>query len=187
MSIGGKSLHKEDYLKLAILAAGTATGFGMAGMGPMAGMFGASAAGAAGAGAAGAAGAGIGGGTAASLFGPTAAQAATLATYAPTAAAGAGTAGSIMGGGTAASMFAPAAEHAFATSLLPGASSGPGLLGGANWAKGFDTMQKISKLQELAGGGQQREKPEPAQRPPVQPMPISDAVRYWQQIYGGLS
>lgn len=40
MSIGGHSLHRDDYLKLGALAAATATGFGAAGMGPLAGLLG---------------------------------------------------------------------------------------------------------------------------------------------------
>lgn len=185
MSIGGKSLHKEDYLKLAILAAGTATGFGMAGMGPMAGMF-ATGAGAASAGAGGVAagemlaGGGIAGMGApmASMFGPSAAGAGLLNSMAPAAATPWITEGAALGGG--------ALGGELAALGAPLASPNVGILAGTNFGKGFETMQKIQKLQELAGGGQ-KEKPEPVQRPPVQPVPISDAVRYWQQIYGGLA
>src|SRR5574343_147326 len=163
MSIGGKSLHKEDYLKLAILAAGTATGFGMAGMGPMAGMF------ATGAGAA-RAGGGIAGMGApmASMFGPSAAGAGLLNSMAPAAATPWITEGAALGGG--------ALGGELAALGAPLASPNVGILAGTNFGKGFETMQKIQKLQELAGGGQ-KEKPEPVQRPPVQPVPISDAVR----------
>lgn len=132
MSIGGRSLHKEDYLKLALLGGGAMTGLGAAGIGPMAGLFG------------GAAGAAVG------------------------AAAPGEAAGAFMG---------TAAE-------LPSAT---GLLGGGKTAlKGLDALQRANQLVQLAQGPQGQQ--QVAQMRPQPAMPMhSDAMKLWQQIYGGVA
>lgn len=141
MCFGGHSLHRDDYARLALVAGASMLGFGAAGMGPAAGLFGGAAPGAVGAGAgamvpgaelAGGAGvAGLGGGTAAA-FGPTAAGSALLDTFAPGAVAAAnatptlGTiAGEALAGSSGAAMGMPELG-ASATAWQPGPLSGIG-------------------------------------------------------------
>lgn len=132
MSIGGKSLHKEDYLKLALLGGGAMTGLGAAGIGPMAGLFG------------GAAGAAVG------------------------AAAPGEAAGAFMG---------TAAE-------LPGAT---GLLSSGKTAmKGLEALQRANQLVQLAQGPQGQQQMAQPRPQPAMPM-HSDAMKLWQQIYGGVA
>lgn len=129
MSIGGRSLHKEDYLKLALLGGGATVGLGAFGVGPAAGLFGSAGAAAAGA-------------------------------AAPGEAIGAFT-------GTAADL--------------------PGLLGGGKGLlKGLDALQKANTLVGIAQGNK-GQAPMMAQRPQPQMPMYGDAMKYWQQIYGGLA
>lgn len=174
---GGHSLHKKDWLKLGGLLALTATGAGAAGVGPMAGLFGAAAPGAIGAGA-GAVGAGaelaaggltgMGGGTAA-MFGPTAAGNGLLAlgaeSAAPTLAA--------MGEGATAPMGLPALAQS-ATAYQAGPLSG--LLGGGD-------MAKAGKFLDIAGKfAQPTQQAQMAPGRPPQPGPQAAPSR---PIYGG--
>lgn len=136
MSIGGRSLHKEDYLKLALLGGGAMTGLGAAGIGPMAGLF-------------------ANGGA---LAGTALGGAAELASV-----------------GEAAGMGAPAAT---------GAS---GLLAGSKTAlKGLDALQRANQLVQLAQGPQGQQQMAQPRPQPAMPM-HSDAMKLWQQIYGGLA
>ena len=172
--MSGGSLHKKDWLKLGGLLALTATGAGAAGIGPMAGLFGA-AEGAVGAGAgAGAAGsllpsgaaAGLGGGTAA-MFGPTAAGEGLIglgATQAiPTVAE--------IGAGATAPMGLPALGQS-ATAFQAGPLSG--LLPSGDTVsksmKGFDIASKLmqpAQPAQVAGGTPPRPGPiaAPSQSP----------------------
>lgn len=136
MSIGGRSLHKDDYLKLALLGGGAMTGLGAAGIGPMAGLF------------------------------------ANGGAMAGTALGGAAELASV---GEAAGLGAPAA--AASGGLLGG--TGKGLL------KGLESLQRANALVAMAQGpqGQQMAQPRPQ---PAMPM-YGDAMRLWQQIYGGLT
>lgn len=130
MSIGGKSLHKKDYLNLALLAGGVTAGFGAAGMGPLAGLLG-------GAGAAGAAGA-----------------------AAP---------------GEAVGAFMGTAAELPASGLLAG---------GKSTLKGLEALQRANQLVQLAQGPQGQQTMAQPRPQPAMPM-HSDAVKLWQQIYGG--
>lgn len=132
MSIGGKSLHKKDYLNLALLAGGVTAGFGAAGMGPLAGLLGGQSAGM------GAAAAGAAPGEATASFVGTAAQ-------------------------------------------LP--SSGL-LAGGKSALKGLDALQRANQLVQLAQGPQVHQQGAQPRPQPAMPM-HGDAMRLWQQIYGG--
>lgn len=135
MSIGGRSLHKEDWLKLGLAAAGTAAGFGAAGMGPLAGLLG----------------------------GAEGAAAGALGAAAPGEAIGAFT-------GTAAQ--------------LPGAG---GLLGAGKGAlKGLEALQKAQTLVALAQGPQGQQQMAQPRPQPAMPM-HGDAMKLWQQIYGGMT
>lgn len=133
MSIGGKSLHKKDYLQLALLGGGAMTGLGAAGIGPLAGLF-------------------ANGGLAGTALG----GAAELASV-----------------GEAAGMGAPAVTGA------------TGLLGmGKGAIKGLDALQKANALVALAQGPQGQQMM--AQQRPQPAMPMhGDAMKLWQQIYGG--
>lgn len=135
MSIGGKSLHKKDYLNLALLAGGVTAGFGAAGMGPLAGLLG---------------GAGAGAGAAATGAAP---------------------------GEALTSFVGTAAE-------LPGAG---GLLGAGKGAlKGLEALQKARALVALAQGPQGQQQMAQPRPQPAMPM-HGDAMKLWQQIYGGMT
>jgi hypothetical protein len=190
MSIGGKSLHKKDWLKVGA-AVGVAVGAPyLAGLlGPAAAGAGAAGAGLAEVGAGGAlAGAGLGAGTGAAMFGPSAAGAGLLGSYAAPAAAapmfttlGSGAALADMGLGTA-GMFGAGTANA---ATLAGMGITPEMSsGGINWGKGLKALQNAQKLQQLAQGPE-RQEVAPMQRPQPQIMSNSDVMKLWKQIYGG--
>jgi hypothetical protein len=93
---------------------------------------------------------------------------------------GSGAALADMGLGTAGMFGAGTADAAMLSGLgvTPGMSSG-----GIGWGKGLEALQKVQKLQQLAGGGEERRRePPPWQgRPPVDMN--TDAMKYIEEIY----
>lgn len=186
MSIGGKSLHKKDWLKLGGVAAAAVAAPYLAGLlSPAAAAAGAGV-GAASAGGAAAGAGGIAGGTAA-LFGPELAAASAANMLAPAATPmltgfGSGAALADFGAGTA-GMFGAGSANA---GLLGGLGVTPGMsASGMTLGKGLDALQKAQKFVDLAQGPQKQQQVAPMQRSQPQMMSNSDVMKLWKQIYGG--
>jgi len=132
MSIGGRSLHKKDWLTLGAVASLPVAG--AFGVGPLSGLLGSSAA------------------------------------------LGAGQVGAGVGASGLAEMAGVGAATPGISGLISG-SSAPGVL------KALEAYQKGQALIQLAQG--QQAPVAPGQRPQPQMAMNSDAMKLWQQIYGG--
>ena len=169
MSVGGHSLHHNDWMHIGEAALLGATGLGAAGIGPMAGLLGGGAA--AGAGAADAA--AMGGGTAA-LFGPTATQAALLGSGAGVpdmaeilAGAGSDAAGGV--GGSSGLASGGLADTSALGSSLDGAS--PSMLAQAQGMFKNPNFLKTLKIANAAYSAGQPPQQQAAARPMSGPSP----------------
>jgi len=135
-----KWIKKHPFESLGLLAL-AGTGLGAAGIGPMAGLFGG--AGAAGAGAVGAGAAGAGAAGASSLLGPLAFD-------------GVGQAAGIAGGTLGAEFGGMTGAEAAAAGVGKVGGAGGSLVGGAGWKMG---PKEAMMLAQMAGGGQQEQRP----------------------------
>lgn len=170
MSSGGRSFHKNDWLKLGAGVALAATGLGAAGVGPMAGLLG----GASGAGAAGATGAAAGGAAAgaagtvggtAGMFGAAPGLAGSLLAPSTTpmlTGFGGGAALADMGAGTAGLFGAGAANTGTLANL--GNTFSSNLMPNITFDKGLKALQNAQKFSKMAQGPEQQA-PQPAPMP----------------------
>lgn len=161
MSSGGRSFHKNDWLKLGAGAALAATGLGAAGIGPMAGLLG-GATGAAGAGATGAAATGAAAGAAgtvggtAGMFGAAPGLAGSLLAPSTTpmlTGFGAGATLADMGAGTAGLFGAGAANTGTLANL--GNTFSSNLMPNITFDKGLKALEGAQKFSKMAQGPEQ--------------------------------